>query len=282
MTDKEYKPLRMQFNELPIEALKEFETEIGYYSLALIGLRQTGTPEEEIALTASGTLIEFNGTFCVLTAGHVIAKFNEELIDFIGFTIAKYRNSFKINKDSLLMNYKWVRSCDTNGPDLGIIIIPSEYVGRFKAHKNFWNIGLRRNQALSREYRDVCFWALCGAPAIKCSFSEGKSGFKSTLSQHMGPWLSNKIEELSSDGFDYIDVIFDGTPDPDWPQDFCGLSGGGLWQVILEHDENTGKISCRQILLIGVSFYQFFDCPSRSRIRCHGINSIYDKIYEIL
>ncbi len=273
----------MQFNELPIEALDEFKSEIGYYSLSLIGLRQTGTPKEEIATTASGTLIEFDDNFYVMTAGHVIAKFNEELIDFIGFNIAKYRSSFKINKDSLVMKYKWDKSSDTDGPDLGIILIPSEYIGRFKAHKNFWNVGLRRNQVLLKEHRDACFWALCGAPLEKSTWTENITGINVNLnlSQHMGPWLSDKIEEFDSRGYDYIDAIFDGKPDADWPKDFSGLSGGGLWQVVLERNESTGKISCRQILLIGVPFSQIPESPTRSKIRCHGINSVYDKIREL-
>lgn len=282
MMKKEYKPAIIQYDEIPLNVRGQIESELGYYSLAMLGLRQSGLPDEEIALAASGTLIEIQGNYYVLTAGHVIEAINRKECDSIGFNISKDTHSLRIDRNSLILKNVWEESRPDQGPDLGLVSLPIEHVGWFQAKKNFWNIELKRTQAVSREYRDLCFWALCGAPFERSSWAMHKRNYKAILSQHMGPWLANKIEESSSHGYDYIDVIFDAKPSEEWPSDFGGLSGGGLWQLVLEKKLSSGKISFKIALLVGMPFYQFIESSARSRIRCHGINSVYDKVQELL
>jgi hypothetical protein len=272
---------KVPFNELPESAKKIIDANIGYYSLALIGLKNSGTRTENVALTASGTLIQTGGTHYILTAGHVVAALFEHSCDALGFNISHHTHAFKVQMAALRTSYRWNKSAQGIGPDIGLILLPSELLGEFTARKNFWNIDLNKNEAINRKYSDEFLWAACGAPFQMTNIEENGRGHKRTLSQHMGPWLADKIRRFETGDFDYIDMVFEGTPDPGWPNDFRGLSGGGLWYIILKRNADK-SIGLQHLLLSGLAFYQMQQDPQLSLIRCHAEKSIYIKIHDLI
>ena len=60
---------------------------------------------------------------------------------------------------------------------------------------------------------------------------------------------------------------------------FGGVSGGGLWQVIIAKNE-AGKVILKELILSGVAFYQTQNINNRRVIVCHGRRSVYKKVYD--
>jgi hypothetical protein len=65
------------------------------------------------------------------------------------------------------------------------------------------------------------------------------------------------------------------------PKSFGGMSGGGLWQVLLTRDEN-GNLRHKPPLLSGVVFYQECDREGSLAVKCHGRVSVYQVVYDAL
>jgi hypothetical protein len=74
------------------------------------------------------------------------------------------------------------------------------------------------------------------------------------------------------ENFDYLDLEMDLTF-PGVPQNFGGVSGGGLWRVKVFGLSN-GKIDWQLSPPVGVAFYQFKPEDKTTIIRCHGPESI--------
>jgi hypothetical protein len=269
------------FNDLPQSAKTEIDTNISYYSLGLIGVINSGKPTEKISFTGSGSLVTFGGMHYILTAGHVVSALKKYGCDALGFNISRSTIGFRIEVNALNNCFIWNKSPGGNGPDLGLIPLPPDRLGWFKSMKIFWNIDLKSDEAINRECSDDFIWAASGAPFEKATQKYNTRNYKTILTQHMGPWLANRILRHESDDFDYIDMLFEGKPDPGWPNDFSGLSGGGLWHVILYKDPKTNSINLKYLLLSGVAFYQIYRSPQLTIIRCHAEKSTYLKIKEL-
>lgn len=63
------------------------------------------------------------------------------------------------------------------------------------------------------------------------------------------------------------------------PNNFQGMSGGGLWQMV--YDERKEVLSVRDGLLSGVAFYQSV-VSGGIDISCHGRRSVYKGVYDRL
>ena len=82
--------------------------------------------------------------------------------------------------------------------------------------------------------------------------------------------------------FDYCNFpINDQNTDRD-PDNFGGISGGGLWQLFLDMNEE-GQFIVKELLLRGIVYYQdAFDEHRKSNLRCHAHKSIYDHAYRAI
>lgn len=65
------------------------------------------------------------------------------------------------------------------------------------------------------------------------------------------------------------------------PKSFGGVSGGGVWQVIMQ-DQPEGGVKILEIMLSGLAFYESARKNDKRIIRCHGKKSIYERIYDLL
>jgi len=87
---------------------------------------------------------------------------------------------------------------------------------------------------------------------------------------------------IELEGWDYITVNLNLPQNPALPQDYGGVSGGGIWRATfyMTEDEGTFLIenARRDIVLSGVAFYQT-DSASRQIIG-HGPRSLYAALYD--
>ncbi len=72
--------------------------------------------------------------------------------------------------------------------------------------------------------------------------------------------------------FDYIDFDVD-VSFPGIPRNFGGVSGGGLWKVLIYRSASPGEIDWLRVLE-GVAFHQSDLANGHRIIRCHGEQSI--------
>jgi hypothetical protein len=289
MKDNEKKPqdnkseiIKIYFSELPEDLLNRIALEIGFYSVQLFSVTDPYTPEEKAIPFGSGTLITFKSQYYIITAGHVIKSDFFSISDYIGVNISKNTNAFKIKASDLYKGYLWNKSQKLTGPDLGLITIPPDKIGLIMATKNFWNIDKMKEKILDRKFQNFGFWAVCGAPIEKSTSKYLERGYKEIITQHMGPWISGEVEETTHENYDYIEVIFNEDDTPEWPSDFAGLSGGGLWQIPIAKDINSGEYTYDIALFSGTVFAEKYNNSWVEKIRCHGRKSIYTSLDEIV
>ncbi len=124
------------------------------------------------------------------------------------------------------------------GPDLIFLRVPPEHVGVIEAHRVFHN--LMRNRTLGAEALCIDLRILMGTPGELAQCMPRHADLQIT-----GMFCANDTGRFSPSAaprdFDYIDLDMDVTL-PGVPQNFGGVSGGGLWRVFVYWSVSTREI----------------------------------------
>lgn len=238
-------------------------------------------------LIGSGTLIQVDDVYGILTAQHItdLAKRSSlyNKAERIGVSIRNDLHCFSIERQNLTVREIGVPESPSAGPDISVIILPGTDVGTIKATKSFWNIYRYRDKILNEPLKiDEGVWAIFGCPDI---YSRGIMNLKNLLRSEAFLGIagySGIEEEWKKDTFDYykLSVLY-GSDLSNPPEDFGGVSGGGLWRVVVERRHNN-QLIFRDPILYGLAFYQTDVIDNRRSIVCHGRNSIYNRVYHNL
>lgn len=271
---------RLRVSEFPDALHDEIAVRLAFHSVGLSSLRLHENVERSTQ-SGSGTLVKFHGRHAILTADHVVHQLHDGssvglLTDFSG---GLRRIVFeRVGLDFLRLGSD--DYFDGQGPDLAVIFLPTgETLASLIAHKNFYDLD-RRIAALKAPYEPVGmgFWFLCGVPA------EGALdlGPMRHFSNVRGNWalcpVAANPREFEHNGFDYLDLRIpaDG---PDVPQKLNGVSGSGLWQVMIRQGAN-GVMRVQDYVLSGVAFFEWYR-PERL-LRSHGRGSIHERLPQEL
>jgi hypothetical protein len=215
----------------------------------------------------TGTLVVIEGVHYILTAAHVWDRVLQRA-DKIGITIRTGRelpNEFlmdvaSIATSSLPRHRQW----NEWGPDIILLRIPPFHVGTVQAFRSFYGLGTPRPTLPATSHLET--WMLCGAPQVLGEFTETNA--------HLHARIFQVVEESShnQNGFDYIDVL------AHWPSSlvdpsFGGVSGGGLWRVLIFSEPSSGELDW-VATLEGVAFYHLRTEGDHGVLRCHGPKSI--------
>jgi hypothetical protein len=237
---------------------------LGSSTVALLALYDDHG-QEKIIGAGSGTLVVDGDAHYILTAAHVWEYVNSK--PRLGITLAEnidHRTPIEIPTivPTVLKPEAKLSSVTEWGPDIALLRIPSELVGGIKAFKLFEDLNAppKHLHAASLE----C-WFVIGAPGELATFTE-KHAELQILGQFAAP------QEHEHGGYDYFDFQLDSTS-PGMPKSWGGLSGGGLWRVLVYSSPETGKIDWAKRLK-GVPFYQFPVQNGCRIIRAHGSQSI--------
>lgn len=172
-------------------------------------------------------------------------------------------------------------------PDIGAIIIAPNIAASIKsnqANKVFYNLEIRRDFLLKTPPN-----VGNGVWFVNRFIAEGTI----TILDHGGYALLRGFQNLSGrcspepvvvvGNHDYFSFPVSQGGSFVAPKRFGGISGGGLWQVLLTLDSN-GNLCHQYPFLSGVVFYQEFDIikGSAARCLCHGRLSIYQVAYDAL
>lgn len=272
----------IQVGDLPDDIQESIRQFVTWYSTGIIGVAGS-LYSESIHMIGSGTFVQFNDLHAILTAGHVIRKgLKGESNNFVGLglTLANYahRSVIPISELKFIELYKQGH----NGPDIGLIIIPKHRVGKISSLRNFWNIVKYRDSAISNIKGTANYVAiLSGCPSEYTKEVDAESGFKRTI-MFGGISGATGIERTwERSKFDYVEVAVSYDEASDSPLEFNGMSGAGLWKVIIEKLED-GTLSHRDPFLAGLVYWQGPLIQDQRSIYCHGTKSIYNVIKDEL
>ena len=171
---------------------------------------------------------------------------------------------------------------DCAGPDLGLLMLSTPQVNTIMAYKSFYNLAKRRNQILADPPQiDEGVWFICGMPEEWTNDEPPEKGYQ-IIKEFRGLCGAGIVKaEQQRDKLDYLYFETKYNKSYEGPQMFQGVSGGGLWQIIVVKSQN-GELIIKDKILSGVVFFQSDLENGLRMIKCHGRRSIYGEAIDIL
>jgi hypothetical protein len=220
-----------------------------------------------------------NGASGILTAHHVWAHIEASGDDEVGLQIMNKRHRFFIPFKCLVAIYGMRGRSEAFGPDIVFIKIPEACLGAIEAHKSFYNldVGTTQRRARARDSYGLCI--VTGAPASRATTSK-EPGSELTIFV-LGSILARTRIRWKGE-FDYWELKTLSRKNGK-PESFGGMSGAGVWKVILEKKRGA-KLATAKVLgvyLSGVAYYQSELRGNWRFLRAHGPNTIYRKLRKL-
>lgn len=214
--------------------------------------------EEFANLCGSGTLARVGSIHGIVTAAHVL----EELPDNKEIGISLCINTLKLpRKLKVDMNYAEKLCIGTkpfhrSGPDLAFLKLPQNTVESLRSTSSFLNIKLRKDEVLSSQ-RLAPIHSDCIAGVISEDSEEIFDKEKSLKMLMIGALcLGGDIKETREEGqMDFVNFYPTYAPNVKTPQSFKGASGGGLWRLFFNRQEQETPVF-HTARLYGVIFYE--------------------------
>jgi hypothetical protein len=271
--------------ELPISSIPDVVLEkamriIANYTVGLIRI-DDDKHGKNLTLLGSGTLVTANGKHAILTAHHVV-----EILPTsgdVGLVYSERLTHGVISTDGLRYIKIARGAVDSEGPDLGAVILSPALASGLAALKSFHNLDRNRTMLLTDPPPLTAgLWVVQG-------FIAERTTEELDFEQHI---KTVRFFQLSSSGtvkpyatgeYDYFELPIKYSTRASIPESYGGTSGGGLWQVRLERKASGGEITPATVpILSGVAFYQDGVECDRSALRCHGRRSAYETAYEAI
>ncbi len=263
--------------------LEKAASVVSYYTVGLVKLEESTMPQDA-RLSGSGTLVEIDRTYAILTADHVIENLpHAGELGLILPTIPPaqlYRLTIPMKFIEKICVARGANESD--GPDLAILILPQSHLGIIKAVKSFYNLPKRRNRLLENlpPINDG-FWVLSGMSDEVTIDAPPEGGFGRVKVFH-GFYGAGVVEaEYLVNGYDFLEFKAKYNETYEGPGSFQGFSGGGLWHLLISKSEN-GKLRVTDEILSGVAFYQSPIEEHMRTIKCNGRLSIYKNVIDLI
>jgi hypothetical protein len=168
--------------------------------------------------------------------------------------------NYKLNLDHTARVELWSGK-DTEAPDIAFLKIPELDAANLQAKGSvFYNLGRERNFTLSNPNDNMAkAYAVVGvvgewteeAPAMQAK------GKKLIVGGLFGAAKTTK--EFKEGETDLVEVAVDYATRPKVPKSYGGVSGGALWELHVELDEEKKKVVAVKKRLHGVAFRQSED-----------------------
>lgn len=263
------------------KVLQTASEEIAHYVIGFAKLVENRGIEDAL-LAGSGTLITIDRMHGILTADHVLENLPEA--GQVGLILATMGRPelHRLTIDMQLAEKVRIArgKVESEGPDLGILVLPPANIGIISASKSFYNLSGRCEDILSCPTSiDKGAWLLSGLIEERTTEAEPEAGFQK-VKVFRGICGGGIVKgESERKGFDYLDFEANAQGLYEGPESFKGLSGGGLWQFLISKSKE-GEIEVTDKILSGVAFYQSSWENRVLNINCHGRQSIYGTAIE--
>lgn len=240
--------------------------DIGKFTVAMFAMKE-GSTAAKVGFTGTGNLMLLNGGHYILTASHVwhkalksSAKVGLTLVEDITHRFMMDTAALELVADLTTNDTEW-------GPDLVLLHVPFEYASQISVYKSFYDQRVDGKPA-PETMGGVDIRSLLGAPGELGTF----------VPMHADLVICNFFVDVNAsffehEGYDYVDFRFN-VDAPGMPQYFNGVSGGGLWDVILYYSPETHNKLDWSRTLKGIAFWQFSKIGSHKVVRCHGPKSL--------
>ena len=127
------------------------------------------------------------------------------------------------------------------------------------------------------------FWILSGIVSERTSDASPEGGFTKVKIFRGMHGAGSVTKEFDQGDFDYL--VFEALYNEfyEGPESYEGMSGGGLWQVVVK--PNGDKLVVSEYLLSGVAFYQSGKKQNDEgevvrEVICHGRRSLYQSLID--
>lgn len=287
------RPKKTNLARLPVQDVPDsFHIEVSRalspYCVALA--RMAGGNGETFQVFGSGTLVVRNGVYGILTAHHclhsrmlsrevTVGQLGDDRLYFIsknGRTVSAAQ--YELTEEPLAPPKN--QANEEAGPDLTFIRLhPGPALSWLKAIASFWNLdrnvaALRTKFCVERMYIGNLGYPEHRYNLIKRSRAEVRIDV--TLVNGSGALRNRDVEHRGS--WDFIKCPIDYRAYPKLPKHYDGMSGGGIWAVLIAQKGDPFEI--QDFALLGVTYYQSAVRRGRSYLRGHFVQSIYQRAWR--
>jgi hypothetical protein len=220
----------------------------------------------EVRPVGSGSLVTFDGRHFILTATHVWAALRKSEIIYYS-AIADRPHGARLYRDSLTpfsLDDNVKEAPNEFDADLTLLELHAVDSGNMDARLSFFLLEREESKPI-----DDC--VTIGSPGV---LAQRDSTEMNTLAMELRAiFVAGLTEEEERDGLDFLKAL--PCQDPVSPiQNYCGLSGGGLWSVHYYSEKAADERY--EVFLIGVNFYQ-----DDKEIRCLGRKAIKKLVQRV-
>lgn len=267
--------VRMRASELSPQIVDVMGRHIWNYSTGLVLVAKDSQGQEYTRLIGADTFVSVSEVSGILTAAHVAKELKEPHL--LGLTLNQSSHRYVIPVQHLHINIidEAEGQDKSKGPDLAFIEIPQFHLGTIRATKSFFNISLRRDQMLfNPPPQNLGIWAVFGVPDEQTLIETPAKAFSELKGFNFLAGFGGIVHSDNAGEFDYVDFAVNYDLDPAIPKSFEGVSGGGLWHIVLQRFDNE-VLEPKEFYFSGLAFFQTARSESSRIIRCHGPSSIY-------
>jgi hypothetical protein len=235
-------------------------------------------------LIGSATLVSIGNVYGLLTADHVWQRVRrgedkEHFCILVGSDLQRFEYPFEGCTPIIVGKYSPDHA--EQGPDLTFIRLDNFLkLETIKSRKSFYPLEPAKGEMFDVIPYDRSMWLVCGAPAEQSSPSAMDSGeLILRVSQFAGG--GSFVEKVDRDGFDYVKIKI-ASGESNYPADYGGVSGGGVWIPIQYSEDPEGTVlkSTMSLLFAGVAYYQHGAEVGYTTLIFHGPKSIYERVRQ--
>jgi hypothetical protein len=245
--------------------------------ITMIGLSTVGfirhNGSEPPNSLGSGTLIKYGKVFGVATCAHAwrAVKASKE-VGVMCFTVrGKTQQAKPFNPEEMdavpFGQYPWT----VRGPDLAFVRLPAETEGHFQSLATVRNLQRQWELLTGEAFRDYHCHAVAGVVDEKTKLSTPSAG-RGVVSFSAFVSVGAVKRRLLIADYDKLAYEPQALPTTELPDSWKGTSGGGLWRLrVNDDDEGDHKL---EVALAGITHRE----TRRGNIICHGPRSLYGKL----
>ena len=242
----------------------------------------------------SGTLVEIDGHFAILTAEHVVRHPERPDLHLDNMKhggpkllIPPLDFPADISFESYALRvFTTGRKNSEYGPDLAIVVLPpSGKLQEIQARRSFYPLASKTEEKKAQALEDVGFMAFCGFPGATRLEHEAALGFSKVVELGGFAFITGRERYEEREPWDYFELGVKGDEVVDIGHSFGGVSGGGVWQVPVyrKKGDPEGSEYYKRMTFAGVAFCEEEHRPEEDFfVRTHGPKSIYERFLPSL
>ncbi len=257
--------------------INDVKIRLSWYTVGIVRIEQDHRYDN---LLGSGTLVSLDSNYAILTAQHVVEEIKNATEFGLCISQDMHRLIWQKDHTDIIEVGRPNPTCPEKGPDIALIKLFGDKIGTVKAHKSFYDLAhiLDGGKIKPLNYDAGLF--LDGFVGELTTDEPPKQGFRAIRGFSMLTGAVGMADKhWKTDDFDFCEVT--AKCDRDNPNNYEGMSGGGLWKVFAK-ETDTGTYEVEDTILCGVAYWQTDIEKNKRHIICHGYESIYGPIFEAL